>query len=154
MCTFTKTSACNFIKKEALAQVFSSWILRNFSEHLFLQNTSGGYFCNQEIKIPKPVFKSNGYPKNLINLCIKTILDKVFVQNWVNLTVPTSVLVEIQGNRFIIWEQVWSTQLRKIYYFINLRLFLDLLPGLVIYLDSKIPLRKESSVEYHLPLYL
>ena len=38
-----QADTCNFIKKETLAQVFS-YILRNFLEHLFLQNTYGGYF--------------------------------------------------------------------------------------------------------------
>ena len=41
----TEPEACNFIKKETLAQVgIFLWILRNLQEHLFLQNTSGGYF--------------------------------------------------------------------------------------------------------------
>ena len=36
--------ACNFVKKDSGTGVFL-WILRNFLEHLFLQNTSGGCFC-------------------------------------------------------------------------------------------------------------
>ena len=39
-----KLQACNFIEKEILAHVFSYEFLRNFEEHLFLQNTSGGCF--------------------------------------------------------------------------------------------------------------
>ena len=34
----------------------------------------------------KPFFKSNGYPKNFIDLYIKKILDKLFVKNIVSST--------------------------------------------------------------------
>ena len=39
-CSVKKPEACTFIKKEALAQVFSC----EFSE--ICKNTYGGYFCN------------------------------------------------------------------------------------------------------------
>ena len=38
--------ACKFIKKEALAQVFSCDFAK-YLKTLFLQNTSGGCFCSQ-----------------------------------------------------------------------------------------------------------
>ena len=41
---FNKVSAnvCNFVKKETLVLVFPFWILHNFLEHLFFQNTTSG----------------------------------------------------------------------------------------------------------------
>ena len=39
-----QSSACNFIKKETLAQVFSCQFSEIFKELLFLQNNSGGCF--------------------------------------------------------------------------------------------------------------
>ena len=41
-----QTSACNFIEKQALAQVVFLRIVWNFQEQLFTQNTSGGCFWN------------------------------------------------------------------------------------------------------------
>ena len=38
-----RPEVCNFIKKETSTGVFL-WFLRNFKEHLFLQNTSGDWF--------------------------------------------------------------------------------------------------------------
>ena len=46
---------------------------------------------HQEISSLKSVFKSNGYPKNFINSCIKHFLDKLFVKNKVS--VPKVQLV-------------------------------------------------------------
>ena len=48
---------------------------------------------HQESSSPKSVFKSNGYPKNFIDSCIKQFLDKLFVKNKVSLTVPKLQLV-------------------------------------------------------------
>ena len=48
---------------------------------------------HQEISSLKSVFKSNGYPKNFIDSCIKQFLDKLFVKNKVSLTVPKLQLV-------------------------------------------------------------
>ena len=47
-----QTEACNFIKKETLIQVFSC----KFCEHLFLQNISGGCFCQQDLSKCKMIF--------------------------------------------------------------------------------------------------
>ena len=41
----------------------------------------------------KSAFKSNGYPKNFIDSCIKNILDRLLVKNKVSLTVPKLQLV-------------------------------------------------------------
>ena len=38
-----QTSACNFIEKETLAQVFSSELCETSKNTSFLQNTSGGF---------------------------------------------------------------------------------------------------------------
>ena len=46
---------------------------------------------HQEISSLKSVFKSNGYPKNFINSCIKHFLDKLLVKNKVS--VPKVQLV-------------------------------------------------------------
>ena len=43
---------------------------------------------HEEISSLKSVFKSNGYPKNLIDSCIKHFLDKLFVKNKVSMTAP------------------------------------------------------------------
>ena len=48
---------------------------------------------HQEISSLKSVFKSNSYPKNFFNSCIKHFLDKLFVKNKVSLTVPKLQLV-------------------------------------------------------------
>ena len=48
---------------------------------------------HQEISSLKSVFKSNGYPKNLIDSQIKHFLDKLFVKNKVSLTVLKLKLV-------------------------------------------------------------
>ena len=40
---FNRPEACNFIEKERCTGVFL-WILRIFSEHILLRNTSGGCF--------------------------------------------------------------------------------------------------------------
>ena len=48
---------------------------------------------HQEISFLKSVFKSNSYPKNFFNSCIKHFLDKLFVKNKVSLTVPKLQLV-------------------------------------------------------------
>ena len=47
----------------------------------------------QEISSLKSVFKSNGYPKNFIDSCIKHFLDKLCVKDKVSLTVPKLQLV-------------------------------------------------------------
>ena len=39
-----KLQACNFIKKETLAQVFTCKFFESSKNTFFLQNTSGGYF--------------------------------------------------------------------------------------------------------------
>ena len=41
-----KGAACNFIKKETLAQVFSCEFCKISKNTFFLQNTSGGCFCS------------------------------------------------------------------------------------------------------------
>ena len=41
----------------------------------------------------KSVFKSNGYPKNFIDSCIKHFLDKLSVIHKVSLTVPKQQLM-------------------------------------------------------------
>ena len=48
---------------------------------------------HQKISSLKSVFKSNDYPKNFIDSCIKNSLDKLFVKNKVSLTVPKLQLV-------------------------------------------------------------
>ena len=49
--------------------------------------------CQQEINTRKSVFKNSGYPKNLIDSCIKSFTDKLFVKMKVNLAVPKLQLV-------------------------------------------------------------
>ena len=46
---FTRKHLCQklYLKRDSGTGVFL-WILRNFYEHLFLQNTSGGCFCNKQ----------------------------------------------------------------------------------------------------------
>ena len=48
---------------------------------------------HQEISSLKSAFKSNGYLKNFVDSCIKQFLDKLFVKNKMNLTVPKLQLV-------------------------------------------------------------
>ena len=48
----------------------------------------------------------------------------------------------------MIWEHVWDAWLRKIYHFVSLMLILDPLADLPTCLDSKIPLRKKSFLEW------
>ena len=48
---------------------------------------------HEEICSLKSVFKSNGYPKNLTDSCIKHFLDKLFVKNKVSMTAPKLQLV-------------------------------------------------------------
>ena len=50
---------------------------------------------HQEINTLKSVFKSNGYPKNFIDLCIKIFLDKLLVKNKVSLAFPELQLVYV-----------------------------------------------------------
>ena len=72
---------------------------------------------HQEFSSLKSAFKSNGYPKNFIDLYIKKILDELFVKNKVSLTVPKLQLVcvlPIRMNLILIWEDVLDAQLRKI----------------------------------------
>ena len=48
---------------------------------------------HQETSSLKSVFKSNAYPKNFVDSRIKHILDKLFSENKVILTVPKLQLV-------------------------------------------------------------
>ena len=41
-----KPEACNLIKKEALAQIFSCEFLRNFQEQIFHRTPLDGWFCS------------------------------------------------------------------------------------------------------------
>ena len=63
--------ACNFIKKETIAEVFFC------QEHLFLQNTSGGWFCSEK-KRSKSLFRDR------IKLITKTLFQRNFLalQYW------------------------------------------------------------------------
>ena len=103
---------------------------------------------NQEISSLKSVIKSNGYPKNFIDSCIK---------NKVSLTVPKLKLVCV-----LAYTGKYSLDLRarlrrtieiKIYYSLSLMLLLDPLADLVTCLDSKISLKK-SSLWNNLPLHV
>ena len=46
----SRPEVCNFIKKDCGTGVFL-WILRNFKELVFLENTSGGCLCKYKLNI-------------------------------------------------------------------------------------------------------
>ena len=48
-CSVKNVKACNFIKKETLAQVFSCECYKTFKYNFFLYNTSGGCFWIDEL---------------------------------------------------------------------------------------------------------
>ena len=48
---------------------------------------------HQEIEKLKTIFKSNGYPRGFVDLCIKKYLDKVFIKKEVVLTASKKELI-------------------------------------------------------------
>ena len=70
------------ITASVMKGLIDTWLYRGFIEKF-----------HQEINILKSVIKNNGYPKKLIDSCIKKFLDKLFVKNGVSLTVPKLQLV-------------------------------------------------------------
>ena len=70
----------------------------------------------QKINTLKLVFKSAGYRKNFIGLCVDEFLNKLFVCKKVNLTLPKLQLAAfcpIQINYLLIWEHFRGLQLSK-----------------------------------------
>ena len=51
---------CNFIKKRLINTGVFLWILRDFKEQQFLQNTSGGCFCTSGTTVLENIAKRNG----------------------------------------------------------------------------------------------
>ena len=106
---------------------------------------------HQEINTLKSVFKSNSYPNNLIDLCFKNFLDKVFARIKVSFTVPKLQLVYMLScsgkSSFNFRALLRRTVETKICHFVSLMLFLDPLADLVSSLNWKIPVRKKSTLE-------
>ena len=69
-----EAEACNFIKKRDSETGVFLWILQNFWEHLFLQNTSGDCFCTSPQKHPQIDFNTeNSLKKTNLGLIIRLL---------------------------------------------------------------------------------
>ena len=85
---FNKDAGLSHLKRDSGTGVFQ-WILRNFWEHLFLQNTSGGCFCyihvlpytkiHERGKVHSDFLSGYNWPINSQFECQKTCLFIFFV---------------------------------------------------------------------------
>ena len=112
---------------------------------------------HQEISSLNSIFKSNDYPENFIDSCIKHFLDKLFVKNQMSLSAPKLQLLCVfhcTGKSSLILEHIWDALLRKINHSESLMLFFDQLPDFSTYFRFKYFLEKIfwkilSGVVYH-----
>ena len=87
--SFWSFSLCVFVWRVSWMKVWSmaAWIMLSLPTS---RNRLYGFcWCTPR----KSVFRSNGYPKNFIDSCIKHFLDKLFDKRKVSLTVPKVQLV-------------------------------------------------------------
>ena len=135
----------SFISKYYKRSLIDTLLYRGFSLYSNMEK------FHQEISSLKSVFKSNDYPKNFTDSCIKHFLYKLFDKNKVSLIVPKLqllCLLPYTGKSSLDLRARFRYMIEKnMYHSVTLMLFLDPLADLVTCLDSKIPSRKKSSLE-------
>ena len=100
-----------------------------------------------EVELLRSIFKCNNYPVNIIDQCIKELLDKLYVSKQVVLTVPKRELLVV-----LPFLGTFSLNLRKRLY----KSYIKSLPqcNLKVIFQSKDRLSSFFKFKYSIPLYL
>ena len=105
-----------------------------------------------EIETLKSVLKHNSYPHNLVNLCIKKFLNKLFILRDLNFTVPKRELICVcilpyLGEASLDLRTKLRQTIERNLPFHKLKIIFRSQCRLTLFFISKIPLRKKSALK-------